>query len=101
MEKKEVSQALLIADNFNDNFAPITNSINVVSYILDLFILFTYLASQLQKSFLFFFMYPKGLLPLVNVPLLDYALEALNRSGIEEVFVFCTTFKKKVKEHIV
>lgn len=70
LEKKEILQAVLIADNFNDNFLPITNSTSM------------------------------SLLPLVNKPLLDYALEALNRSGIEEVFVFCSTFMDKVKEYI-
>lgn len=70
LEKKDVLQAVLIADNFNDNFMPITNSTSM------------------------------SLLPLVNKPLLDYALEALNRSGIEEVFVFCSTFIDKVKEYI-
>lgn len=70
LEKKEILQAVLIADNFSDNFMPITNSTSMC------------------------------LLPLVNKPLLDYALEALNRSGIEEVFVFCSTFVDKVKEYI-
>lgn len=31
LQKKEIIQAVLIADNFNDNFAPITNTINSVS----------------------------------------------------------------------
>lgn len=70
LEKKEILQAVLIADNFSDNFSPITKSTSMC------------------------------LLPLVNKPLLDYALEALNRSGIEEVFVFCSTFVDKVKEYI-
>lgn len=70
LEQKEILQAVLIADNFNDNFMPITNTTSM------------------------------ALLPLVNKPLLDYALEALNRSGIEEVFVFCSTFVDKVKDYI-
>lgn len=70
LEKKEVLQAVLIADNFNDNFLPITNTTSA------------------------------ALLPLVNKPLLDYSLEALNRSGVEEVFVFCSTHVDKVKEYI-
>lgn len=37
---------------------------------------------------------------LVNTPLIDYALEALNRSGVEEVFVFCSTFMEQIKRHI-
>lgn len=30
-KQKEIVQALLIADNFNENFMPITNKTNVVS----------------------------------------------------------------------
>ncbi|KAJ6648763.1 Translation initiation factor eIF-2B subunit epsilon [Pseudolycoriella hygida] len=70
LEKKEILQAVLIADNFNENFIPITNSTSI------------------------------SLLPLVNKPLLDYALEALNRSGVEEVLVFCSTFVDKLKKYI-
>lgn len=70
LEKKEILQAVLIADNFNDNFMPITNTTSM------------------------------SLLPLVNKALLDYSLEALNRSGVEEVFVFSSTFVDKVKEYI-
>lgn len=42
----------------------------------------------------------QALIPLVNVPLLSYVLESLNRNGIEEVFVFCATFVDKIKEFI-
>jgi len=37
---------------------------------------------------------------LVNVPLIDYTLESLNRSGVEEVFVFVSNYIEQVKEHI-
>lgn len=40
------------------------------------------------------------MVPLVNTPMIDYALEALNRSGVEEVFVFCSTFMDQIKRHI-
>lgn len=32
--------------------------------------------------------------------MIDYALEALNRSGVEEVFVFATNFIDEIKAHI-
>ncbi|KAK7087017.1 hypothetical protein SK128_001516 [Halocaridina rubra] len=34
---------------------------------------------------------PKVLVPLVNTPLLDYSLDWLERSGIDEVIVYCRT----------
>lgn len=36
----------------------------------------------------------------MNVPLLDYALESLNRCGVEEVFLFCSNHLEKVKEYV-
>lgn len=42
----------------------------------------------------------QSLLPLVNTPLIDYALEALNRSKVEEVFLFATNFVDEIKAHI-
>lgn len=38
LEKKEVLQAVVIVDNFNDNFVPITNEIPVVSLDFHVFI---------------------------------------------------------------
>lgn len=32
--------------------------------------------------------------------MIDYALEALNRSKVEEVFLFATNFVDKIKAHI-
>lgn len=42
----------------------------------------------------------QSLLPLVNTPMIDYALEALNRSKVEEVFVFATHFVEDIKKHV-
>lgn len=53
-------QAVLFADSFSETFRPIT---------LEL---------------------PKVLLPLANVPMLEYSLELLASSGVEEVVLFCT-----------
>lgn len=42
----------------------------------------------------------QALLPLVNVRMLDYALMALNRSGVEEVFVYTSLYRSSIREHI-
>ncbi|XP_013112236.2 translation initiation factor eIF-2B subunit epsilon [Stomoxys calcitrans] len=68
--KKEVIQAILIADNNVENFKPLSDDDST------------------------------ALIPLVNVCMLDYALEALNRSGIEEVFVFASLHLQSVRDHI-
>ncbi|CAO1410861.1 unnamed protein product [Diamesa tonsa] len=70
LQKKEVLQAVVIAENFNQSFSPLTT-----------------------------FNSP-ALLPVVNVPLISYVLEALNRNGVEEVFIFCSTFVEKMKSFI-
>lgn len=54
---EEVFQAVVVADSFVRRFPPITYEM------------------------------PKVLMPLVNVPLLDYTMECLSLSGVQEVFV--------------
>lgn len=63
-------QAILLADSFTTKFRPIT----------------------LER--------PKVLLPLVNVPMIDYTLAWLESAGVEEVFVFCCAHSKQVIEHL-
>ncbi|XP_053692526.1 translation initiation factor eIF-2B subunit epsilon [Sabethes cyaneus] len=70
LEKKETRQAILIGDNFSDCFIPFS-----------------------ERN-------PLSLLPLVNVPLLDYALETLNRAGMEEVFLFCSNRAEQVRGYV-
>ena len=43
---------------------------------------------------------PKVLLPLVNVPMIDYTLEWLAIAGVKEVFVFCCAHSAQVTHHI-
>lgn len=69
-ETKSVLSAILLADSFAQSFAPIT----------------------LEK--------PKMLLPLVNMPMIDYTLEWLAASGVEEVFVVCCAHSEQVKAHL-
>ncbi|XP_037936490.1 translation initiation factor eIF-2B subunit epsilon [Teleopsis dalmanni] len=69
-EKKEIIQAILIADNNVEQFHPFSSENST------------------------------ALLPLVNVSMIDYALEALNRSGIEEVFVYSSLYLQNVRDHI-
>jgi hypothetical protein len=54
---EEVFQAVVVADSFVRRFPPITYEI------------------------------PKVLMPVVNVPLLDYTMECLSLSGVQEVFI--------------
>ncbi|KAJ7530687.1 hypothetical protein O6H91_14G015100 [Diphasiastrum complanatum] len=63
-------QAILMADSFAQKFRPIT----------------------LER--------PKVLLPLVNVPMIDYTLEWLASAGVEEVFVFCCAHAKQVTTYL-
>ncbi|KAK1932361.1 putative translation initiation factor eIF-2B subunit epsilon [Phytophthora citrophthora] len=63
-------QAVLFADSFTETFRPIT---------LDL---------------------PKVLLPLANVPMLEYSLEFLAASGVQEVLLFCTGHAEQIESFI-
>ncbi|KAL6080494.1 eIF-2B GDP-GTP exchange factor subunit epsilon [Balamuthia mandrillaris] len=56
---QQVLQAVVLADSFDTKFAPVT------------------------------FEMPRSLLPLVNLPTLDYTLEFLVSAGVQEIIVFC------------
>lgn len=88
IEKKEILQAVVMADNFNDHFKPFTSFNSPVNWQ-------TKLPTKVLK-----FVSCQALLPLVNVPLISYALETLNRNGVEEVWIFCATFVDKIKEFV-
>ncbi|KAH9519871.1 Translation initiation factor eIF-2B subunit epsilon [Bulinus truncatus] len=70
LEEEFSLQAVVIADSFNVRFGSVTH----------------------KK--------PRALLPLVNIPLLDYTLEALAISGVKDVFVFCCHLGDQIREHI-
>lgn len=63
-------QAILLADSFTTKFRPIT----------------------LER--------PKVLLPLVNVPMINYTLAWLESAGVAEVFVFCCAHSKQVIDYL-
>uniref|UniRef100_A0A1D1Y333 Translation initiation factor eIF2B subunit epsilon n=1 Tax=Anthurium amnicola TaxID=1678845 RepID=A0A1D1Y333_9ARAE len=63
-------QAVLLADSFTQKFQPIT----------------------LER--------PKVLLPLVNVPMIEYSMTWLESVGVKEFFVFCCAHAKQVKDHL-
>ena len=59
-------QAVVLADSFASNFRPVT------------------------------FQQPKVLMPLVNVPMLEYTCEFLAAGGMHEIFIFCCSHKEEV-----
>ncbi|XP_015263214.1 PREDICTED: translation initiation factor eIF-2B subunit epsilon [Gekko japonicus] len=63
-------QAVLVADSFNRRFFPISKD------------------------------RPRALIPLANVAMIDYALEFLTATGVEETFVFCCWKSAEIKEHL-
>jgi len=70
LEQKTKLQAVVFADSFTQQFRPIT----------------------LET--------PKVLLPLVNVPMLDYSIEFLAGGGVEEIHVFARSHCDQVQEHL-
>ncbi|XP_067898859.1 translation initiation factor eIF-2B subunit epsilon [Heterodontus francisci] len=63
-------QAVLVADSFNKRFFPITKD------------------------------QPRALLPLANVAMIDYSLEFLTATGVQETYIFCCWMAQKIKDHI-
>ncbi|XP_062611312.1 translation initiation factor eIF-2B subunit epsilon-like [Saccostrea cucullata] len=70
LKQEDVFQAVVIADSFNIRFAPITK----------------------EK--------PKSLLPVANLPILDYTLEFLVSAGVQEIYVFCCHLADQIRTHL-
>ncbi|XP_017578436.1 translation initiation factor eIF-2B subunit epsilon [Pygocentrus nattereri] len=70
-DEQQPLQAVLIADSFNRRFFPISKD------------------------------QPRALLPLANVCMIDYTLEFLTSTGVQETFVFCCWMSNKIKDHLL
>uniref|UniRef100_A0A8D3ASB2 Translation initiation factor eIF2B subunit epsilon n=1 Tax=Scophthalmus maximus TaxID=52904 RepID=A0A8D3ASB2_SCOMX len=70
-EEEQPLQAVLVADSFNRRFFPVTKD------------------------------QPRALLPLGNVAMIDYTLEFLTSTGVQETFVFCCWMASKIKDHLL
>ncbi|KAJ3109843.1 hypothetical protein HDU97_000073 [Phlyctochytrium planicorne] len=70
MEPDQILAAVLVADSFNKRFMPLT----------------------LER--------PRCLLPLMNVPLIEYTLEFLAVSGVQKIFVVCCAHAEMIKDYI-
>ena len=70
-KEDKLLQAVVIADSFDSNFAPLSHHA------------------------------PRCLFPLASRPLIDYTLTALSTSGaVSEIFVYCTSHAQLIKDHI-
>ncbi|KAK4146636.1 putative translation initiation factor eIF-2B subunit epsilon [Dichotomopilus funicola] len=67
---EDVLQAVILADSFQDRFKPFT----------------------LET--------PRCLLPLVNVPVIEYTLEFLASNGVQEVFIYCGAHSEDIEQYI-
>ncbi|KAJ3143409.1 hypothetical protein HDU90_000169 [Geranomyces variabilis] len=70
MEQEEPLQAVLVADSFNERFKPLTTD------------------------------GPRCLMPLANVPLIEYTLEFLALSGVNEVIIICKSHSDAITDYI-
>ncbi|KAL7748509.1 translation initiation factor eIF-2B epsilon subunit, GEF [Sorochytrium milnesiophthora] len=70
VEAEDVLRAVVVADSFDDRFMPLA---------VDL---------------------PRCLMPLCNVPLIEYTLELLSVASVQEVFVICRAHAGAIREYI-
>lgn len=70
MKRDQKLQSIVMADSFTKNFRPMT------------------------------WERPKVLLPLVNVPMLEYTLEFLAQNGVEEIFLVCVWHADQLELYI-
>ena len=69
-ETREQIQAVVLADSFSNTFRPLTLEV------------------------------PKVLLPLVNVPMLEYTLEWLASQNVDEIFVLCCAHAEMIDQYL-
>ncbi|KAF1985380.1 hypothetical protein K402DRAFT_413249 [Aulographum hederae CBS 113979] len=69
-ERREPLQAVILADPFETRFRPFT----------------------LER--------PRCLLPLANIPLIEYTFEFLANAGVEEVYIYCGAHQDQVEDYI-
>jgi translation initiation factor eIF-2B subunit epsilon len=70
VDQEDLLQAVIVADSFNMKFQPLTKD------------------------------RPRCLLPLLNVPMLDYSLEICAVAKVHEVFIVCCWHADKIEEYI-
>jgi translation initiation factor eIF-2B subunit epsilon len=70
VKRDQKLQAVILADSFSQSFRPIT----------------------LDR--------PKVLLPVVNIPMLDYTIEFLAQNGVEEIIVYCVWYGNLIEDYI-
>lgn len=68
--KDERLQAIVLTDSFETRFMPLTS------------------------------VKPRCLLPLANVPLIEYTLEFLAKAGVDEVYLMCCSHADQIQEYI-
>eukprot|EP00605_Chrysophyceae_sp_TOSAG23-4_P001136 GSChrysophyteH1.ASY1.ANO1.1242.1 assembled CDS len=70
VKREQKLQAIVMADSFSRTFQPLT------------------------------WEQPKVLLPLVNVPMLEYTVEFLAQNGVEEIFLVCVWHADKLQHYV-
>ncbi|KAH3688062.1 hypothetical protein WICPIJ_000955 [Wickerhamomyces pijperi] len=70
IEKDERLQAIVLTDSFETRFMPLTS------------------------------VKPRCLLPLANVPLIEYTLEFLAKAGVDEVYLMCCSHADQIQDYI-
>ena len=88
-------QAVLLADSFTTKFRPITLERPKVRTDPP-----NPNPNPKKTLTLAFSFLDKVLLPLVNVPMIEYSLAWLESVGVEEVFVFCCAHSGQVKDFL-
>jgi translation initiation factor eIF-2B subunit epsilon len=70
VDQEDLLQAVIVADSFDPKFQPLTKD------------------------------RPRCLLPLLNVPMIEYSLEICAVAKVHEVFIVCCCHSDKIQEYI-
>ena len=70
IKKQEILQAIILADDYTEKLTPMNKY------------------------------YPIVLTPIANIPLLDYIVETLIASKVQEIYIYCTNYVEDLKKRI-
>ncbi|XP_011643925.1 translation initiation factor eIF-2B subunit epsilon [Pogonomyrmex barbatus] len=70
MCKKDILQAVILADDFTERLTPAQD------------------------------LFPSILIPVINIPLLDYTIATLKKSRVQEVFLYCSSHIDQLKKYV-
>ncbi|KAJ1336706.1 hypothetical protein BSLG_007025 [Batrachochytrium salamandrivorans] len=92
----DILQGVIVADSFNRRFRPLTLTTPRVSFPCP----HLHLAAMAVSDIAVHLSLICCLMPLANMPMIEYTLELLATSNIKEIFIVCCSHAESIKDYI-